>query len=333
MKLPPIIIDDWPRKLAAIFFAAILWGGVDRYISEERLYSGVPIILEHSGDVIRLTESLPTGSVTLRGPRKRIDEATSENLSIVLRVPPHIGPGRHSFRLGRRHVQTLGGTRAIEVTPSEITVQLDAIVRKSVPISMSQRDLFESVPDRFDIRTLRMTPETVTITGPSTFLEGIKKVMPARRIGLGDNPPENLEIVLPLRPVPDASLSHDSVTVQLELYTRRETKRFENLPVMVLGKLPEGLEMSFADPAEPILKEVVISGPSNVIGILSAKSLRTFIDVTNIKRPGQVSRPVNVYVQARNCDVERVEPSKIVLLLKRKSRLPPGGPKAMPLKP
>ncbi|MFT5128960.1 MAG: YbbR domain-containing protein [Rhodothermales bacterium] len=326
MKLPPIIVDDWPRKLAAIFFAVILWMGVDGYISDERTYVNVPIKVEHNGDVVRLTESLPTGSVTIRGPRERIDEVTRENLTILLRVPPHIGAGRHSFRLGRRHVQTLRGTRAMSVTPAEITIQLDAVVRKAVPISTSHRDLFESMPDRFDISTLRMTPETVTVTGPGTFLEGIAKVMPARRIALGDNPPENLEIVLPLRPIPDASLSHDSVTVQLELYTRRETKRFENLPVMVLGELPEGLEMSFADPAEPILKEVVISGPSNVIGILSPKSLRTFIDVTDIKRPGQVSRPVNIYVQARNCEVERVEPSKMVLLLTRKSRFPPATP-------
>jgi hypothetical protein len=59
MKLPPIIADDWPRKLAAVFFAAIIWVGVDRYISEERTYLRVPIVVEHDGSVVRLTETLP----------------------------------------------------------------------------------------------------------------------------------------------------------------------------------------------------------------------------------------------------------------------------------
>ena len=328
MNLPPIIADDWPRKLAAIFFALIIWWSVDRYISEERTYLRVPIIVEHDGNVVRLTESLPSGSVTIRGPRERIDEVTRESLAIVLEVPSHMGAGRHTFSLGRRHVRSLRGTRPINVTPAEITVQLDDVIRKSVPISTSHRDLFESAPNRFDIRSLRMTPSEVIVTGPATFLKGVNKVVPipSQRYRLSDNPPETLEIDLPLRQIPDCSLSHDSVTIQLELDTRRETTRFENVPIGVLNDLPEGLHMQFADPAEPVLKEVVISGPSNVIGILSAKSVHAFINVNDIKRPGRVSRNVNIHVEVKNCEVQRVEPSKVVLLLSRKSRLPPVRP-------
>jgi YbbR domain-containing protein len=166
-RILEIVLHNWPLKLAAVGLASVLYGGIVLSEGAETFNDPVPIrqpvipsglyLLEPPPPVTSIRYFAPTDSDP---PSTDTFRATIDLSGITLGgtydVPVQVSSVNPEIQI-------------LEVTPGIVTVQLDPLITKIVPVEIERGE----VPENLEVGTETATPSTVTVSGPKTIVDQV----------------------------------------------------------------------------------------------------------------------------------------------------------------
>ena len=72
LRIPGFFRKDLPRKVVAVFFAALIWFAVRSQIQDTATFHSIPIDLQYKPGDITIEDRVLTVDITLRGSTKRL---------------------------------------------------------------------------------------------------------------------------------------------------------------------------------------------------------------------------------------------------------------------
>ncbi len=167
-----LLVNNLATKLISLVVAVVLWvvvlGSRNVEVSKE-----VPVeVLTPSNMVVanevpeKLTFRLSGPKAFLRALLDRREEPIQVNL---------VGskPGLVTYRFFSDHIRVPIGVKVLSVSPASILIKLEQIRRREVPIRIVTEG---ELPEGLVMKSLTASPETVTIKGPESRIDGITEV-------------------------------------------------------------------------------------------------------------------------------------------------------------
>jgi hypothetical protein len=263
VKLPG---RDWPLRLASLGLAAGLWFVIAGRQTAER---GLPVPLELRNvprDLELTGDPVNSVDVRLRASPGLIDSLDAGKVRATIDLAG-AREGETIVQLAPDQVHVPFGFRVVKITPSLLTLNLEATQRKRVPVR--PRLIGRPAPG-FEVAKVASDPAEVEVTGPrsrvqeveSAFTEAVsvdaarETVQRQVNVGLED----------PLLRLDGGS----RVRVVAEVREAHETRLVENLPVVARGR-PVRIE--------PSRVTVVVSGPAPVLAALDPAEVHAYVSV------------------------------------------------------
>lgn len=284
-KLTRLMSKDWLLKFVSLVLAIILWyfvGGEDR-INKNVM---VPIeIINLPRDLVISNQYKKEIEVTVSGPRSLILEMASRAVTRQVDLSAAT-PGTMVIENDNKHIPVLRGITVQRVQPSSIILSLDKLVQKQFPI---EARTVGRVASGYQIRSLKIDPELITIAGPHTTLSQVDRLF-TKAINLeGVKQSMQLQVPLDLDPAIVELIGETSVTTDLLIGLETVTITFEGLQVNAMA---EAQNAEF----QPAQVKVVANVPKV---ILDRKiDLKTLLSAVAVKRDGEAVMKVRIVPRA-----------------------------------
>lgn len=227
INLTNLFSKDWLLKFISLVLAVVLWyyvGGEDRVDKNVM----IPIeIINLPRDLVISNQFKKEIEVTVSGPRSLILEMT--NRAITRQVDLSAAtPGTMVIENDNEHVPVPRGITVQRVQPSSIILSLDKLIQKKFPVSART---VGKVADGYDIKSLKIDPDVITITGPLTILSQFDELY-TKAINLaGMKESIQLQMPLELDPAIIELIGETSVTAELSIGLETVTKTMTGLVV------------------------------------------------------------------------------------------------------
>jgi YbbR domain-containing protein len=160
-------------KLLSFFLAVVLWFAVG---GEERTETTLNLNLElvNLGSQLMITSEVPPNlQVRVTGPRSIIRGLSQSRLVHTVDLAGVKG-GNHSFALGPSAFSFPRGVIVSRVQPNPLTLTLAATVTRTLAI---QPSLTGTSPEGFEVKSVKIRPDHVTVKGVASELENLKAIM------------------------------------------------------------------------------------------------------------------------------------------------------------
>ena len=170
--------------LASLLFAVVIWVYVLNvenpmrekiirdvnlsFSGEERLNSNQKLTVK--GD---RAEILSNATVVINVPAKLYSEITAESITAELDLSGISTPGEHTVKVITR-VQGSSDVSIVSVSPSEVTINIDVIRGRVLPIEVRY---YGEMPDGYWHGGVSMTPASISLTGAASELELINNAV------------------------------------------------------------------------------------------------------------------------------------------------------------
>ncbi|MCK5785125.1 MAG: hypothetical protein KAH54_01060 [Candidatus Sabulitectum sp.] len=169
MKTDPARIKKLSRAALALFVGTLVWGAA---IDSESfsVKQGVPLIIEVAEGYIVMGSNSDSAFVTLTGSglsmlTSQISSPLSEIVKSVQIPGDQSFPATVSVGLRQSDVDPQGSVVVTEVTPFQVSLTVDTLVSRRLPVALISSD---EIPSRF--RFVRVEPDHITVTGPSSVV-------------------------------------------------------------------------------------------------------------------------------------------------------------------
>ncbi len=169
-RLYRLIVHNWPLKLAAIGLATLLYGGLVLSESASTLQVNIPIEpVGQPEDTFILQAIPPVTEVRYVSPSGARAISSTFTATVDLSgIEPGSGPKSVPVV-----VQSIDDRiNVIDFTPDVVTVQLDELKTKKVPVTVD----YGTVPDGLDIGTPTVSPTEVDVSGPASVVANVVAV-------------------------------------------------------------------------------------------------------------------------------------------------------------
>jgi YbbR domain-containing protein len=236
-----VLIHNWPLKLAAIGLATLLYGGLVLSQSSATLTGVVPVTpREQPADTFLLTTLRPVTEIRYFTPSNvRPISSDFEAWVDLSEVTP--GQGRRSVPIQLRSIDPR--VRVLGFEPQTVTVELDRVAQKSVPVQVERGD----VPVNMSVGAVTVDPVEARVIGPASVLA---RVVAARASVIVQ--PSGIDVDQDIELVPIDSVGDAVAQVRLEPATARVTipifsdRQTRQLPVnpQITGSPAAGFEQS-----------------------------------------------------------------------------------------
>jgi YbbR domain-containing protein len=217
-----------------------------------------------------------------------------------------VRPGVATFTLHSRNFSLPRSVDVTRVTPSQVSLQVDRLLRRSVPVRLETRNELEP---GLSLTQSSVLPETVEVTGPRSAV-AVLPAVETQPVDLAPLPAGVTDREVDLV-YPGGLMQIRLPRVRVHLVVDRELaeRSFAGVPLELRNAAP-GLE---AVPAEV---RVVVAGPRDELGGLELRPGAAYIDATDLSEPGphRVRPEVALPPGYR---VVRVEPPVVEVRLKR----------------
>jgi len=218
---------DWFLKAISLWIAVVLWlfvGGEDSIEKTIR----IPVeIINLPRELVISNQYKREIEVSVTGPRSVILNMDEQKISHQVDLSAAT-PGTLVVENDHDHITVPRSVTVQRVQPSSIILSIDKLVQKSFPVIPNT---VGSVAPGFEVKTIRMNPDFVTITGPATILEKIEELQ-TRYISLnGLNKSEQLQVPLELSRELVDLIGETSVTADIEVGPVVLKKTVKNVPV------------------------------------------------------------------------------------------------------
>jgi len=163
MDLRRIFLENWPIKLASLLLAVSLWFYVTAKGKTEMSLT-IPLELRNIPQKMAVVGDVP-GSVEARfqGQERALREIAAGK-KVVGTVDLSRGKeGENIIRISPDDIQTPSGVTVAHLSPYEITVKLDRIVRRTVHL---RPVIIGTLPAGYRIGKVSVAPARITLEGP-----------------------------------------------------------------------------------------------------------------------------------------------------------------------
>jgi hypothetical protein len=263
-----LLFEDWTLKTLALLITLGLWYAVttQRAPATLRLHNlplefVLPENVEIGNDPTKVVE------VTLQGSRGKLDEMNVANLVARADVTA-LRPGDRVARLSDSVRMDLPeDVRIIEVTPRSVTLHLETVVERDVPVEAR----FEGeLPVGFHRKGVTVTPERVRVRGPESHVNELERAY-TETISLTEmrenQPPQQVAVDIPDHKVTPLDAT---VSVRVEVVEEQTERRFTSVPV----RTPSGAA------ASPSTASITLRGPRSVVESLKPEDVRLVVEPT-----------------------------------------------------
>jgi hypothetical protein len=261
-----LLFEDWTLKTLALLITLGLWYAVttQRAPATMRLHN-VPLEFVLPENVEIGNDPMKVVEVTLQGSRGKLDEMNVANLVARADVTA-LRPGDRVARLFEAVKMDLPeDVRIIEVMPRSVTLHLETVVERDVPVEAR----FEGeLPEGFRRLSVTVTPERVRVRGPESHVSAVEKAF-TETISLSDLR-EGRTFQQVAVDIPDHKVAplDAVVSVRVEVAEEQSSRRFTNVPVRSssgAGVVPAGASLT-------------LRGPRSIVEALRPEDVRLVVD-------------------------------------------------------
>ncbi len=299
-----LIVRNWWLKIAGLVLAYFLWLLVQSGEGERLLNVPLVVQLPRNMEIVNqrpatveaavlgvgdLAGNLPDLAYTIN-----LQSATEGEITVPLSPEGiRVNPG--------------SGISVVRVTPARLTLRLEQVISKDLPVKVPVLGVPAS---GYDLYSVTCQPDTIHVVGPRSPINGLKEVAtdPLSVAGLKHSFQRMVNFDLPSD---DIHTSPVSVEVSVEIGVHRAVHTLD-VPVAVLG--PQGYV------AAPATISVSVLVPLNFQGKLSAADFRAMAFV-----PAEEPYPSRVVTKPeveprgdldRGIIINKIQPEAVTLTLK-----------------
>ncbi|MFM9904429.1 MAG: YbbR-like domain-containing protein [Pyrinomonadaceae bacterium] len=230
-----IFLEDWALKLTALVITLALWLGVTGLSTPTTKRLTVPLNLSISSDAQIVNVPQQELDIEISGDKRRIDQINRSELTATLDLTDVL-PGDRVVSLSPDNVfVTLPqGIKLVEVAPSRIAVNLEAVEEKEVEVKVQAKG--DPAPG-YEVYTSSALPQRIRVRGPASIIKMLDFVQ-TDVIDITGKKEEFIARQVPVSaPNPKAAVLNTVVDVVFRLGEKRVERTF-TLPVSGLpGKI------------------------------------------------------------------------------------------------
>lgn len=263
-----LILHDLPLKLLSILTAFGIWLFVNAGERATEVAFQVPLELQNRpADLLLVSPRVDVVDLRVSGPRTLLSRIDRDRLSIALDLSG-VRPGPAIFRLQTEPLNLPRGVKVVRLTPSEVTLEFARIVRRVLPVHVT---LAGKPPGGLRVANVKVTPESVRVSGPADEVERLKVVETAP-FDLSEAAVGVIERDVALE-AGRAYLSFTSslVHVRVELEEPEATRVLRKVPVVVRNSEQRTT-------VTPTTVQISVRGPQSAVESLELASGAVYID-------------------------------------------------------
>lgn len=291
-------------KLLSFFLAVALWFAVG---GEERTETTLNLSLELvnlNPNLMIVSEVPPSIQVQVTGPRSIIRSLSQSRLVHTIDLAG-VKAGSHSIPLGPSAFSFPRGVTVSRVTPNPLNLTLAKTITRTLAI---QPTLIGSPPEGYEVKSVKVRPEEVTVKGVASELENLK-ALPTLPINLNNlSGPATLATDLDFRNLHLVLKDQKPILVDLVIAEKIIQRTLAGVPVFAS---PQTARLS------PSTVTVTVSGPFRRVRDLKPSDLLASVNTQNLK-PGRYKLWVTVHAPD-GLRLEKISPPTLTARIPRPS--------------
>ena len=303
------LAEKWPAKVLSVL-AAIFLFTFHRISDLQERYFSVPLNLDIAANLIPGSNYPNNIHVTIRGTNN-IYHISENDIEALLDLSKYSEPGIYKAQVQIIRNRSAVETEILGITadPSEISLELDTRMSKSIPVSPSFHGYLEP---GFEMVSYSMDPNQVLIDGPEKLLQTISLVNTDFIDLRGRNEDFTIQVRI-INPNQLFRIRGDLIT-EFKGFIKELIiiNNLENLPITVIG-LDDSLEAEL----NPAAASVKIQGVQSVLENISMDMVSVIVDCSTITGTGTYELPLLAEVE-KELQIERIEPEIIKVEIKQK---------------
>jgi len=280
VSLGQLFARNWPIKLAAIFFAVMLYVAV---AAQQPLTVSRPLQVAVTAPPGRTVRQPPgAATVVISGKGTEILKLRSFPRVVRRTIPDTFSASVWRIHLQPSDVEIPQGSdvQVTEITPREIEVILDSVATKDVRIVPLVRVEADS---GYVLRGLSITPSVAHLVGPERSLAGIDSVLTLPTVISSVNGQFFRAVPLDTAPLGVVRVAPKDVRVAGEVAAIIE-RTIDGVPIATAASGFTGFELA------PERVSVSVRGPEAKINTLTKDSLRVVAHLVGRAGPGGYAR-------------------------------------------
>ncbi len=188
--------------------------------------------------------------IALRGPRPLIERLRTVPQQFTVEYPSG-SPTVFPVNVDKRQLSLPAGIELIEVEPDNLTVELDRLVTRELPL---EPHLEGTLPAGYYLESSIVRPRSISISGPAKDVDHLKGLL-TEKITLADATEPILREVSIAFPPSSVRVEPEVASVRLEIKPIPAERVFDKVTVRL--RAPEG----FAGTVEPTKVRATVIGP------------------------------------------------------------------------
>jgi len=282
--LKNIIVKNKALKFFSLLLAISLWFFVMGEKEAEFSYSDVPVVLINKpADLIITQQTADRISLRVSGSRTILATLSSSAIKATIDLEG-VKPGTTTIRTLIDKVNLPNGTKITSISPAELSLTLEPMVTKKVPIHLSM----EGIPkEGYKISHVSIKPEFVEVGLAKSEAKDLEKVLtePVDISGAKENIEKEIALVLTGLD-PPRSISSRKVRVSVSISEKIVEKTLSEVPIKVVNS-------HYRTDIAPSTFQITVKGSYHLVNDLSGDSLNALIDLQGVK-PGRYSRKAEI---------------------------------------
>ncbi len=316
------IVHNWPLKLGALALATLLYAGLVLSSSTQIFEGAVPIettglsssvtILSDLGAVRRIRYFAPEDLGL------RLDSSSFRAIVDLSTVAPTGGRTSVAVRVSAVDPRI----QVLDYEPRQITVQLDAVISRTVPI----RAVLGPIPSGLDVGEPTLSVANAVVSGAASIVNRVEEAQARLNVDASGIDINRTVDLLPVdaggEPLAPVDVAPTTVRVRLAIFTNRQTRSLPVRPIVV-GSPAVGFEVASVS-VEPLVVsiegdvdniaplEFADSAPVTITGASSNVGVDTALQLPDgVQAPGVAT--VHVIVTLRPVTATRTFEAGLVL--------------------
>ncbi|MDT5262341.1 MAG: hypothetical protein QOC61_1345 [Acidobacteriota bacterium] len=272
--LRALVFEDWTLKILALAITLGLWYAVttQRAPATMRLRAvQLDFILPESVEIGN--DPVNEVDITLEGSQGKLAELNARNL-IARADVTDLRPGDRVARLSDKNLtmDLPDGVRIVEITPRSLTLHLETVVEREVPVEVR----FEGEPpEGFKRDRIQVTPPSVRVRGPESHAAIVARAFTETISLTGQR--ETLTLPQVAVDIEDHKVTplDPTVAVRVEITEEQTERRFANVPV----------RSAAGGTVAPTTATVTLRGPRSIVETLRPEDVRLVLELVDDGKP------------------------------------------------
>lgn len=313
--VPNFIRRNFGRKMVAVFFAVLVFAKVSNELSEEKIIQDIPITILKKGSIEVLAYKPETVGITVQGSKNRLRLLSNSDIKIEIPVDEveltsgdSDSPATRTvnYTITADDIKTPNGVSVVQIFPSEISIRLDSMKSKELPVEVAFQG---GLPDDYSIGGIGIVPKVVTVSGASTIIDQIEHLT-TRPVILDKGTVDSFSVERTFQ-IGDKKIliSPKSVQVSVDVYKSMDTKLFQNIIVnMLIGNSPV---KNYRVHLLTDKVNVTLGGLNSRLSMLKLDQIKAFVDLSKIEKPGVYDLNVDCWIMDQGVNLKFIDPPLI----------------------